>query len=128
MHGKYYNIEKLIKDLNQIWENCRVYNQSGSLIVQQADAMEEHQKKFLAENPLNIQIPLKRQRDEGEEEKTLENKILMADKIKKSGHEVLIRIFSYLKHNSKHSLEKVNDFYRIKLDKLDKPAFEEVMG
>jgi len=105
-----------------------VYNQSGSQIVEQADIMEEHQKKFLAENLLSIPIPFKRQRDEGEEERTLESKMLMAEKLRKSGHEVLIKVFSYLKHNSKHSLEKVNDFYRIKLDKLEKQVFEEVMG
>lgn len=128
VHGKYYNIEKLNKDLSQIWENCRIYNQSGSLIVQQADTMEEHHKKYLADNPLSISIPVKRQRDEGEEESMLETRMQMAEKLKKSGHETLKKIFSFLKQNSRQALEKVADYYRIKIDKLEKSVFEQVMG
>lgn len=125
-HGKYYNIEKFTKDLSQIWENCRIYNQAGSLIVQQADAMEEHQKKFLAENPLSIVMPQKRLREDEEEIFSLEQKILLADKIKNASQENLVKVFKFLKHNSKNAIEKVSEYYRIKIDLLDKTAFESV--
>ena len=127
-HGKYYNIEKLTKDLSQIWENCRVYNQIGSLIVQQADSMEEHQKKFFAENPLDVIIPLKRLREEDEEVSLLEQKILLAEKIKNASQENLRKVFKFVKHNSRNAIEKVSEYYRIKIDLLDKTTFETLLG
>lgn len=126
--GKYYNIEKFTKDLSQIWENCRVYNQIGSLIVQQADSMEEHQRKFISENPLNISMPIKRLREDNEGINSLEHKILLAEKLKNASQENLIKVFKFLKHNSRNSIEKVGEYYRIKIDLLDKTAFEIIDG
>jgi hypothetical protein len=125
-HGKYYNIEKFNKDLSQIWENCRVYNQVGSLIVQQADAMEEHQKKYLADNPLPDTIPQKRSRDDEEENQSLEAKILIAEKIRNASQEGLLKVLKIVKHNSKNALEKLGEYYRVKIDLLDGGVVEQI--
>lgn len=124
-HGKYYNFEKVLKDISQIWENCRIYNQAGSLIVQQADFMEEYQKKYLAENPLPVRVPQKRSREESEEI-SFEKKFYFAEKVRKAQQEILIKVFGIVESNCKHSIEKMGDYFRIRVDKLDKTTFETI--
>ncbi|OMJ76137.1 hypothetical protein SteCoe_24541 [Stentor coeruleus] len=120
--GKYNNIEKLLKDISQIWENCRIYNQPGSLIVQQADFMEEFQKMFLLESPLPTRIPQKRSR----EEITFEKKIYFTEKVRKTPLDMLIKIFGVVENKCKSNVEKIREYFRMWVDKMDKTAFETI--
>lgn len=125
--GKYSTFEKFNKDLLQIWENCRIYNQAGSLIVQQADAMEEHHKKFLEANPLPVNIPQRRPREESDHEFfTFEAKVILAEKIRKASTDTLAKIYTAIENNSKSAIEKFPDYIRLKIDKLDPGSIETI--
>jgi hypothetical protein len=90
--------------------------------------MEEYQKKFLAENSIPENIPVKRQREEETqaEDVDFEAKIHFAEKIRKSSSDLLIRIISCIEAANKNAIEKIGDFVRIKVDKLDKTTFESI--
>jgi len=45
---KYEYLEEFTADLQLIWHNCKTYNQMGSEIYKQAEAMERKAKKILA--------------------------------------------------------------------------------
>ena len=126
--GKYFTFDRFKEDLSRIWENCRIFNQEGSEIVAKANAMDEHQKKYLKENPIPGLVPQKRLREEEGETEDIgfDQKVFLAEKIRKSPSEILIKIFNIVESNSKHAVERIGEHIRIKLDKLDKQLFETI--
>lgn len=47
--GKYQYFEEVFADIQQIWTNCKLYNQSGSEIYKLAENMERRSKKLIKE-------------------------------------------------------------------------------
>ena len=126
-HGKYGKFEKLNRDLLQIWENCRIYNRDGSLIVQQADAMEDYHKKYLNDNPIPVNIPHKRSREENDpEEISFEMKVTLVEKIRKAPQETINKVFSIVDEKCTGAIERIKDYLRIKVDKLDIHTIESI--
>ena len=124
---KYPSFEQFNRDLLQIWENCRIYNQVGSEIVQTADIMENHQKDYLSSNPVPVVIPQKRPRDEPEpEELSFEFKVMLAEQVRKSSQDVLLKILNIVETSCKNAVKKTAEVVRIKVDKLDKETIEAI--
>lgn len=125
--GKYQSFDQMNKDLFRIWENCRIYNQVGSEIVEQADIMEKHHNAYLKENPLSLPIPQKRHRESSEaEEVPFELKVLLAEQIRKSPQETILKILNLIESTCKSAVKKLGDHIRIKFDKVDKVTFDAI--
>ncbi|OMJ72773.1 hypothetical protein SteCoe_28722 [Stentor coeruleus] len=56
---KYENINQVLDDINLIWENCRIFNQSKSPIVIRANIMDKKCKDYCIQNSI---LPIKRLR------------------------------------------------------------------
>ena len=56
--NKYKTYEDVFDDISQIWTNCKLYNQQGSVIYIQAEKLERKSKKLIKDfkkNYLEIQ-------------------------------------------------------------------------
>lgn len=131
--SKYNSFEEVVVDLNLVWDNCRTYNQIGSFIVQQADAMESHMKKYCAKHGISTEAPQKRPRDENEPQPSelisFESKVELAEKIRKASHEVLAEIVKIVEAQCKNAVEELDkERIQIKVDVLDKATFDKLTG
>lgn len=81
-----------------------------------------------------LDLPQKRPREEIKQELasdvlSMDLKIEFAEKVKKVSHEILAEIVKIVENDCKHALEELdNDRIQIKVDSLDKPTFEKLLG
>jgi hypothetical protein len=91
-------------------------------------------RKQCETNNIPLDLPIKRQREEVKIEHppevvSLNSKLEMAEKIKKTNHKVLSDIVKCIESNCKSALEELDpDKLKIKVDSLDKSTFDKVMN
>ena len=136
--GKYSSVAEGIADLMLIWDNCRTYNQIGSVrfmqsIVNQAEILEAIMRKQCEIYNIPIDLPQKRIREETKTEPvqdllSMDSKIEFAEKVKKVSHEVLAELVKIVENDCKHALEELdNERIQIKVDSLDKATFKKLL-
>ncbi|CAG9323933.1 unnamed protein product [Blepharisma stoltei] len=136
---KYSSLQEIISDINLVWENCKTYNQMGSPIYEQAQSMEARTKKYCGKHGLISEKPQKRAREEPPaieqeikipiENVSFEAKVELAEKVRKSTHDVLAEVVKIVESQCKTAIEELDsDRIQIKVDYLDKATFDKLCG
>ena len=58
--GLYEDVSDVLADIQLIWDNCRTYNMSDSIFVQQAEAMEHHVKHICQKLKIPYEFSMRR--------------------------------------------------------------------
>ena len=125
---KYSTIEEVIEDIVLIWDNCRAYNQSGSVISKQAivasaNSMQSKFKSICEELGVVLNNPEKRERNSV----TFDMLVELAEKYRLATPESLVEVIKLMEIYSKSSIEKIgNKFLQIKFDKIDKALYDKL--
>jgi len=131
--GRYGDYSEVLADLKLIWDNCRTYNMSGSAIVDQANAMDEHQKKYCQKHKLSR---TKRPREDEAEVQprqlsdviSFEEKVEFSEKVRMISHETLSSIVEIVSQDCPSALEELDaERMQIKVDTLDRATFNKVV-
>ncbi|CAG9317954.1 unnamed protein product [Blepharisma stoltei] len=135
---KYKSFQEALADVLLIWDNCKLYNQAGSPIYQQAEILEDLMKKYCEKNDIRIERPVKRPREEEvpppvappqpvQENASFESKVELAENVRKVSHEILAEIVKIVETNCKSAMEELgNERLQIKVDELDRPTYEKL--
>lgn len=125
---KYSTIEEVIEDLNLIWDNCRLYNQAGSVnpnqaIVSTANSMQNKFKIVSEELGITLNLPEKREKSSVSFDMLVE----LVEKYRLACPESLVEVIKLMEANGKNSIEKIGGkFLQIKFDKIDKVLYEKL--
>ena len=125
---KYSTIEEVIDDIVLIWDNCRTYNQSGSVIIKQAivasaNSMQSKFGSICEELKIVMTASEKRERSLV----TFDMLVELAEKYRLASPESLVEVIKLMEVNGKSSIEKIgNKFIQIKFDKIDKALFDKL--
>lgn len=136
--GRYNEYSDVLADLRLIWENCRTYNMAGSVrltqgIVEQANAMDEHQKKYCQKHKLSR---AKRPRESEPEVQprqlsdaiSFEEKVEFSEKVRMISHESLTALVEIVSTDCPVALEELDaERMQIKVDALDRRTFNKVV-
>ena len=79
----YNSLHSLMNDLNLIWDNCKTYNEASSIIVKRAEKLEKLTRKWYAKL--------------GGEEVTFEEKVDLAEKIRRVDSKMMDRVVEFVR-------------------------------
>ena len=126
--GKYSNLTEVVSDVSLIWENCRVYNQIGSGIVNHADKMQVYMKKFCAKHKLateTTETAETQQLEVGADTVSFENKVDLAKRLRKVNFEVLAEVVKVVESQCSDAVEDLDpERIQLKVDCLDRSTFD----
>lgn len=123
--GKYADVREALADVQLIWENCRKYNLSDSIIAKQADIMEHHTKRLCQKLKLDYSSARRKQPATGEI--TYSEKVEFCERVKQAANETLARIVRRVQAICPRASEILqDDKVQIRVDLLDREAFNEL--
>lgn len=124
--GKYGDVREALADVQLIWENCRKYNLSDSLIAKQADIMEHHAKRICQK--LKLDYSAARRREAATGTVTHAEKVEFCERVKQAPHETLARVVKRVQVICPRASEVLqDDKVQIRVDMLDRAAFNELL-
>ena len=123
--GQYGDVREALADVQLIWENCRKYNLSDSLIAKQADIMEHHAKRLCQKIKLDYAAAKRREAVTGDV--THSEKVEFCEKVKQAPHETLARVVKRVQLICPRASEVLqDDKVQIRVDMLDRASFNEL--
>jgi len=152
--NKYKNMNDVLEDIQQTWNNCKLYNQEGSLIYKHAQKLEKATKKLVKkylpnvrssqnagvssvqkhkpEHPKNTPQEESKMGDSvgGDHESGklhFNQKVKFSQKVKKLTQEQLVKVVQIILDGNSGALKEIGrDKMQIKVDDLNAETFQRV--
>ena len=122
LNGEYKIFQEFIDDANLIWENCRIYNQAGSLIVKKANSLDRKMSQLIDKAFKNLKP--KADTEKSQNQLTIADRTILADMIKQLSNEGLTQVVKIILKNCPEGIEDIdNDKLQIKIDFLNYNTF-----
>ena len=122
LNGEYKIFQEFIDDANLIWENCRIYNQAGSLIVKKANSLDRKMSQLIDKAFKNLKP--KTDTEKSQNQLTIADRTILADMIKQLSNEGLTQVVKIILKNCPEGIEDIdNDKLQIKIDFLNYNTF-----
>ena len=122
LNGEYKLFQDFMDDVNLIWENCRLYNQSKSSIVKMANALDKKMHSLMDKQFKNLKA--KAEQENSQNQLTEADRLKLADMIKKQSNEGLTQIVKIILKSCPDGIEDIdNDKLQIKIDFLTYKEF-----
>ena len=122
LNGEYKLFQDFMDDMNLIWENCRLYNQSKSSIVKMANALDKKMHSLMDKQFKNLKA--KAEQENSQNQLTEADRLKLADMIKKQSNEGLTQIVKIILKSCPDGIEDIdNDKLQIKIDFLTYKEF-----
>lgn len=117
-HKKHYSLEDFIADIDQIWCNCRLYNDRSSLIVQRANTLESKAKQFIRESFSTAPVP---------EDPSFSAMVELSNAISFSHKSLHTRVLSFLQSAYPITIKSYNsDYFMIRVDFIPLSAYPSI--
>ena len=117
LNGEYKIFQEFIDDANLIWENCRLYNQAGSLIVKKANTLEKKMRQLIDKQFKNMKSKV--ENDKSQNQLSIADKSKLIDIIKELSNEGLTQVVKIILKACPEGIEDIdNDKLQIKVDFL----------
>ena len=122
LNGEYKIFQEFIDDVNLIWENCRTYNQNGSLIVKKANALDKKMRTLIDKQFKNAKAKVESTKSNNQLSAADKSKLI--DIIRQQSNEGLTQIVKIILKNCPEGIEDIdNDKLQIKIDFLTNKEF-----
>ena len=122
LNGEYKIFQEFIDDVNLIWENCRTYNQNGSLIVKKANALDKKMRTLIDKQFKNAKAKVESTKSNNQLSAAEKSKLI--DIIRQQSNEGLTQIVKIILKNCPEGIEDIdNDKLQIKIDFLTNKEF-----
>ena len=117
LNGEYKIFQEFIDDANLIWENCRLYNQSGSAIVKKANNLDKKMRQLIDKHFKNVKPKVEPSKNKNL--LSIADKTKLIDMIRQQSNEGLTQIVKIILKNCPEGIEDIdNDKLQIKIDFL----------
>lgn len=117
-HKKYHSLENFIADIDQIWCNCRLYNDRSSPIVKRANTLESKAKQFIR-GFFSTGPAL--------EDPQFSDMVELSNRIAFSPKPTHMRVFSFLQSSYPITIKSHNsDYSMIRIDFIPPSAYQEI--
>ena len=115
--------QEFIDDVNLIWENCRTYNQNGSLIVKKANALDKKMRTLIDKQFKNAKAKVESTKSNNQLSAADKSKLI--DIIRQQSNEGLTQIVKIILKACPEGIEDIdNDKLQIKVDFLTYKEYE----
>ena len=122
LNGEYKIFQEFIDDANLIWENCRLYNQSGSAIVKKANNLDKKMRQLIDKHFKNVKPKVEPSKNKNL--LSIADKTKLIDMIRQQSNEGLTQIVKIILKNCPEGIEDIdNDKLQIKIDFLSPVEF-----
>lgn len=130
--GLYEDVSDVLADIQLIWDNCRTYNMSDSIFVQQAEAMEHHVKRICQKLKIPYEFSMRRREVSDmtaqRNEVSYEEKMNLRSRLNAFSPELLLRLVDIVKMDCPRALTTLEDErVAVNLDLIDKQAYSRLI-
>ena len=130
--GAYEDIADVLADIQLIWDNCRTYNMSDSIFVQQAEAMERHVKRICQKLKIPYEFSMRRREVSDQtlhrNEVSYEEKVTLRTRVGLFTNEELSLLVDIVKADCPRAWTAVeDDKVSINIDLIDKKTFQRLV-
>lgn len=126
-NSDYETFEDALNDLLLIWENCRTYNPSNSIIYHQAEAMERHMQRYCSQHGIPLNLPNKRSRDANADAVPYQEKLEFSDLLKALNPGQLLNLVEEIQRDCPGAVQNISvEKLNLKVDAIDETTFYKV--
>lgn len=131
--GLYESVADVLADIQLIWDNCRTYNMSDSIFVQQAEAMERHVKRICQKLKIPYEFSMRRREasdlSSQRNEVPYEDKMTLRCRLNDFTPEHLASLVEIVKSEVPRAVSVLDDErLSINLELIDKQTYAKLMG